>query len=230
MRVNIMIKSSTMTMLRSGIALLIVVLGLSTGMLAMAGHSPVPGHSNAYGQSLGDWLETYWRWSYEGTPLPTDRYGNTVDGKVVLLAIPPTDGQGEPGSLDVTLGSGEAFALPFFGVIGWQYSDDSFDPPEDIALFQTLDITVKVDGVVVINEKNVMNYYVEEEFDPPIPFPVYDVNFVFLQAVGMVHQPLSVGKHELTLDVKNTQAYSPAYGGGYSEYHNTWNITVKPGK
>lgn len=197
-------------MFRGLLVLLVVVLGLSAGMQTMAGNAPVPGHSNAFGQSLADWLETYWRWVYEGTPLPTDRYGNTVVRRVVLLAIPPTDGQGEPGFQDVTPSSGEAFVLPFFGGIGWQYPDGSFDPPIDITLFETLDITVKVDGVVVINHKNVMDYYAEDEFDPPIPyipypddFPDFEVNLAFFQAVGMVHQPLSVGKHKVTLDASH---------------------------
>jgi hypothetical protein len=213
------------------IGLLMVFLGLSTGILALAGNKPVPGNSNAFGQILGGWLETYWRWVWEGTPLPTDSHGNTVDGKVVLLDIPDTPGDGTPGVLDLTLSSGEAFVLPFFGEIGFQYYEDgSFDPPEDINLYRTLDITVKVDGVVVVSGRNVMDYYAQTDFDPPIPFPEYGFAFAFLQGVGMVHQPLSVGNHVVTLDVKNTQEMSPAYGGGFLEYHNTWNITVKPGK
>jgi len=210
--------------------LLVVLLGLSTGMLVFAGSAPVPGHSNAFGQSLGQWLETYWRWVYEGTPLPNDAHGNTVVGKVVLLDIPQTPGDGTPGSLDLTLSSGEAFALPFFGVIGFEYSDGTFDPPEDVNLFKRLKITVKVDGVVVIDHTNVMDYYAAIDFDPQISFPEYGFSFAFLQGVGMVHQPLKVGKHVVTLDVVNTQAMSPAYGGGFAEYHNTWNLTVKAGR
>jgi hypothetical protein len=216
---------------RALLILLVAAVGLSVGTAAVAGHSPVPGHSNAFGQSLGDWLVTYWRWYYEGTPLPTDRYGNTVVGNVVLLPIPSTDGQGEPGFQDVTLTSGEAFVLPFFGAIGWEYPDGSLDPLVPLSLFETLEITVTVDGVVVIDEENVMDYYAYGEFDPPIPYPPFpEYLFVFLQSVGMAHSPLSVGEHVLTLDVQNTEAYPPEYGGGFSEYHNTWYITVKPGK
>ena len=43
---------------------------------------------------------------------------------------------------------------------------------------------------------------------------------------SMVHTPLSVGVHTLTLDTKNTY---PEYNFSV-EYHNTWHITVQPGK
>ena len=227
-----MIKGLTTTMRRSRIVLLIVLLGLSTGMLAMAGH----GNPNACGQSLGEWLNVavgLWR----NARFPTDSYGNTVVGKVVLLGDSTEDsGDGAPEALDLTLSSGEAFVLPFFGVMGSEISNGGY-VAEELSFFKTLDIKVKVDGVVLVNRRNVMDYYAENEFDPPIPYipdpehyPDYIVNFAFLQAVGMVHHPLSVGKHVVTLDVKNTQPFSDEYGGGYAEYHNTWNITVKRGK
>jgi hypothetical protein len=197
---------------------------------ALGGNAPLPGNSQAFGQSAGEWLTAYWGWYYTGEPLPTDANGNTVVGKVVFLAIPPTPGDGTPGQIDLTLSSGESFVLPLDGVIGFDYGDGVLDPLEDINVFKTLEITVKVDNVVVINQANVMDYYSVTYWNPPLYVPAFDVTFAFHQGIGMVHQPLSVGKHVITLDVRNTQEWSPACGGGYTEYHNTWNITVKPGE
>ena len=85
----------------------------------------------------------------------------------------------------------------------------------------------KIDGVAVVTAANVMDYYSKYEFDPEIPidFPPID-SVIWVQGIGILHAPLSAGKHTMTLDVKNTM---PAFGS-FFEYHNTWNIRVVKAK
>jgi hypothetical protein len=42
--------------------------------------------------------------------------------------------------------------------------------------------------------------------------------------VALLQNPLPPGEHVLKLDEKNAE---PGFGG-ILEYHNTWNVTVKP--
>jgi hypothetical protein len=63
----------------------------------------------------------------------------------------------------------------------------------------------------------------------PLDFPPADA-IISLQCIGLAHPPLPPGKHTMTLDAVNTQALPPQYGGGFAEYHNTWDVTVERGK
>lgn len=105
-----------------------------------------------------------------------------------------------------------------------------------MSVFRTLAITLKIDGVTVINSRNVMKYYTTVDFDLEIPlppeWPPYEA-IVWLPGIGTVHPPLSAGKgghHTITLDVGNTIPVTDALGNEYVfEYHNTWNVTVEAG-
>jgi len=82
--------------------------------------------------------------------------------------------------------------------------------------------------VTVVNKTNVLNFYSEFFFNPPIPivgFPPFS-SFIWFQGIGIVHEPLSVGTHTFKLDAVNTQL---AFGA-FFEYHNTWMVTVQPAK
>ena len=194
---------------------------------AFAGNAPQPGNSNAHGKSLATWEELYWRWAYGGATVATDVNGNAVAGSVVLLAQPPAAGDGTPASIDVTLTTGQSFVLPLWVLLGTSYDNGTPpDPFEPDSIFQTLEITFKIDGQTVVNGSNAMDYYSKFSFNPPVPLSFSPVNgIVWFEGIGIVHHPLTPGKHTFKLHAKNTQ---PAFGAIF-EYNNTWNITVNPG-
>ena len=176
---------------------------------------------------LAHYQETYSRWEFGDITLPTDAYGNAVEKNVVMLPVPVTAGDGTPGSIDVTLGAGEKFMLPFFVEFGTSYRDGTPpDPFEPISIFTTLDIDFKIDGHTLVTTDNVLSYFSKFTFDPPIPYehPVIEA-VIWLEGVGILQNPLPPGEHVLTLDEKNNE---PGFGG-ILEYHNTWNVTVTPG-
>ncbi|MEN6324585.1 MAG: VPLPA-CTERM sorting domain-containing protein [Syntrophomonas sp.] len=179
-----------------------------------------------YGKSLAEWQGIYFSWYFGALNVPSDSNGNAVIDNVVLLSMPSTPGDGTPGYQKVTLSSGQPFVLPLFSLIGQRYKDGTEDPFNDVEIYQTVDLTVKVDGVTVIDSGNVMDYYSEYIFNPEIPYP-YDpaVANIWVQNIGMVHSPFSFGQHTIQLDVKNTE---PIPGLGTLEYHNTWAINAVP--
>jgi hypothetical protein len=177
---------------------------------------------------LAEFEEVYARWSFGQLSVPTDSNGNPVVKNVVLMPVPFTAGDGTPGVADVTLKCGQSFMLPFFAEFGTSYRDSTPpDPFEPLSLFETLDIKFSVDGVTLVNTSNVMSYFSKFEFDPEIP--IDDTFFkavIWFEGVGVLHTPLTPGKHVLKLDERNTE---PGFGG-LLEYHNTWNITVPAGR
>ena len=216
-----------------------VVLGalLTCALLAIqpsagAGAGAAPGNSRTLGQSLSQWMVDYTSWLLGSRDIDPDVNGNADIGQVVLLALPSAPGDGTPGSIDITLRSGQSFTLPFFQWIGNSYEDGSVDPMADVNDFRNMQIVVKLDGVPIITQKNVMDYYTEAAFDPPLttdlPVGIGATAWVFEQSIGIVHAPLPPGKHTLTLDesisLPDLGFTAPVV------YHNTWNITVKAGK
>jgi hypothetical protein len=157
--------------------------------------------------------------------LPTDCNGNTVVDNVVFMPIPDAPGDGTPGTIDVTLFNNQSFLLPLFGVFGTSYSDGTPpDPFEPVSIFETLDIQFAIDGVPLVTTDNVMDYFFKYELNPPIPYDYPPLSAVIWgEEISVFHKPLARGKHTFTLDVLNTE---PAFGG-FSEWHNTWNVTVK---
>ena len=204
-----------------------IFLGWCVTINALAGNAPQPGNSNAHGSSLAGWEDLYWRWVYGDVAVPTDANGNAVVGSVVLLALPNSSGDGTPASIDLTLGTGQSFVLPLWVLFGTSYDDGTPDDPmAPVSVFQTLEITFSIDGQTVINSSNVMDYFSQFFFSPPIPADFPPVNaIIWLQGIGIVHNPLMPGNHVFKLHAKNTQL---AFGTIF-EYNNTWNVTVKPG-
>jgi hypothetical protein len=192
------------------VALLAVLLGLGLGTAAWAGSGDSEHHPDQ-GGPLGLFQDLYWRWTYGGLNLPVDANSNAVVHDVVMMAIPSTPGDGTPGTQAVTLDSDQRWMLP-------------------LSMFKTLDIKFTVDGKTVVSTKNVLEYYSKFSFNPAIPFVAPPTAAIIcLEGVGVLHGPLSPGKHTLKVDVKNTQTLPPNFGGGVIEYHNTWNVTVNPG-
>ncbi len=175
---------------------------------------------------LAQYQETYFRWLFGDKTLSTDAYGNATEKNVVMMPTPQTPGDGTPGSIDVTLGAGEAFTLPFFVELGTSYRDGTPpDPFEPLSLFTTLDIEFTIDGQTLITTDNVLEYFSKFTFEPAIPYddPVVQ-GIIWYEGVALLQNPLPPGEHVLTLDEKNAE---PGFGG-ILEYHNTWNVTVKP--
>ena len=105
------------------------------------------------------------------------------------------------------------------------------DPFVDASLFATLDISFKIDGRTVVNHRNVLDYFAKGRFRPPIPLPADYAplaDIIWVEDIGVVREPFSVGTHTMKLDVVNTQAVPPNFGGGFAEFHNTWTVKVLP--
>lgn len=188
------------------------------------------GHDEGSGGAFVQWQELYWRWAYGGITIPTDANGNAVVGDVVLMPIPPTPGDGTPGQQDVTLEAGQSWVLPLWTLLGTDYTDGTPpDPFVDVSLFATLDISFKIDGRTVVNHKNVLDYFAKGRFRPPVSLPADYAplaDIIWLEDIGVVREPFSVGTHTIQLDVKNTIALPPNFGGGFGEFHNTWAVKV----
>jgi hypothetical protein len=87
----------------------------------------------------------------------------------------------------------------------------SFHPkhllPRGPEIFQTLGISFQADGQTVISSRNVMDYFFSSPFDRPVDFNSPPIAaLIWMEDIGVVHTPFSVGTHTLKLDVKNTIA------------------------
>ena len=227
---NQLIKTRTIKFQTSARPVGVLTLALAAALMLasplFAGKTP-PGHSSSYGMNLAAWQDLYWRWTYGNVIIPPDSNGNAIAGDgVVLMPLPNAPGDGTPGSIDVTLNSGQPFLLPLWALLGTSYSDGTPpDPMVDVSVFKTLDITFKIDGVTVVNTANVMSYYTGFSFAPAVPLDFPPVNaIIWFEGIGLTHAPLTPGTHTMTLDAKNTE---PVFGGSIFEYHNTWNLTVQ---
>lgn len=205
-------------------------LSLCFAVMANAGNPPAPGQSSAFGNTLAGWQDTYLRWEVGNITVSSDANGNPVVGNVALMPLPNVPGDGTPGSLVVTLNMGEAFFLPMVQEAGTSYTDGTpNDPLLPLSFFTSFSVSLKIDGVTVINNANAMNYYSQFYFAPPIPFPFGNINsIIWFQGFGIAHAPLRPGIHIIKLDEKAGQALPPNFGGGFPEYHNTWTVTVLP--
>lgn len=189
-------------------------------------------NSNAFRDTFDQLQHLYQRWGW-GDPtvnFPVDGNGNTYQGNFVFVPLP----SGNPGYIDVTLNSNQAFVLPLWNWAGEKYLDSSkpADPEVPSSVYRTLDIKFTIDGETVVDSCNVMEYYSEFLFETPI-FYQWDPQgyLVSDQGIGVVHKPLPPGHHTFKLDVVNTEPVIDGPGNSWIfEYHNTWNVTVKRAK
>jgi hypothetical protein len=109
-------------------------------------------------------------------------------------------------------------------LLGNSYTDGTADPFIDIKVFdKNLKLKLKVDGKTILDNDDALDFYTQFSFDPPIPFNSPPANaFIFSQGIGILHTPLSPGKHVIKLDEKLTV---PMFNLTF-EYHNTFNVTV----
>jgi hypothetical protein len=205
-----------------------LLVGVSNVDPVLAGNKPAPGNSSAFGQTLAGWQDTYFRWYLGQLAIPPDANGNAVVNGVVLIPLPNAPGDGTPASLAVTLNNGQAFSVPLFYLLGTSYMDGTPpDPMVSSSFFNTLNLTMQIDGVTVVDGSNLMDYYSQFTFAPAIPidFPPID-SVIWCEDMAVVHSPLSVGVHTIKVDLKSMQPLPPNFGGGFPEYHNTWTLTV----
>jgi hypothetical protein len=187
--------------------------------------------STAFGKTLTEWHDAYWRWMYGE--------GESKVGNVQLMpmpsSIPTGDGSEEApltfvGQLDITIEAGTAFVLPLYGYIGERY-DDYPDEPDDVPfpdelLLSWLHPEFTIDDETVVSEENKADFYVgPSSFDPFIMYPepsdYGSVAAIWFQGIGIVSPPLSEGEHVLHLYEQFTIP-----GAFYMVFDNTWNITV----
>jgi hypothetical protein len=204
-----------------------------------------PAHSQAYGKSLTDWLETYWRWYYTGA----DPAQSTV-GHVQLMPLPagtqisgswtPADPALLRGQLDITLLAGTPFVLPEFAWV-WERYQGYPTVPDDVPIADAVALAaahprLTFDGRTVLSDANKAAYYVPDTaFDPivvyPTPTSYGSVAALSFQSLGVVGEPLCVGKHVLHLyepEIFNA-GDTPIFPTGYGViFDNTWNVTVLP--
>jgi hypothetical protein len=210
-------------------ALLALLLGLGVSTPALAGQEPSDGYHSEGSDPLALFQDLYWRWTYGGLNLPVDANSNAVVHDVVMMAIPSTPGDGTPGTQAVTLNACQTWMLPLWNLLGTSYTNGTSDPIIGLNTFKTLNIKFTIDGKTVVSTKNVLDYFSRFNFNPPVPLNYPPVNaIVWFEGVGVLHGPLSPGHHTLKLDAKNTIPLPPNFGAPVTEYHNTWNVTVKP--
>jgi len=205
---------------------LLLTLGVCLLALSVARAGVLPGDSSAYGKTLGGWMKLSWSWQLGGSKAGTVK-------NVSFLPIPAGEPSDEDpnifvGEADVTLRSGNAFALPMFVWTGETYNngtpdDDPAFPPE--SAFTGADVLVKLDGKAILSSltDDMSEFYFGiQYFDSTIEYPEAtsygSIGANWVKGLGFVHTPLSPGRHTLELFV-----YSPDFGVGYA---NTWNITV----
>jgi hypothetical protein len=208
-----------------------------------------PPNSKAFGKTLTEWMQLYETWLISGT-------GDDHVGHVKFLPLPAGEYAGgsftyaDPGilvgHLDVTLGPGTPFVLPVTIWYGETYEPElgyPDDPPLPAELFtdpaQNL-ITVYIDGKPVMDSTiaSVSPFY----FGPapisviyPAPTSYGSIAAIFVQGIGFVNEPLSVGTHTIELvsglrvpidpTILNLNIYPEGVG---VVYMNTWTITVSP--
>jgi hypothetical protein len=210
----------------------LALLGAALALVPHAAGGPPP-HAKAFGKSLTEWMKLYWTWALGG-----DQAGQV--GRVLFLPIP--EGELQPrddddpfifvGEADVTLQPGTPFVLPVFTWVGETYVQDvPDDEPLPDEIFTNMEVLVTLDGRTLIDsDTDDLGDFLfgPVDFDDVI---LYDepqprgenldaAGAIWVQGIGFVHHPLSVGRHTLTLDV-----FSDDFGVGF---RNTWTITVRP--
>jgi hypothetical protein len=205
---------------------------------------PSPPQSNAFGKSLAEWLVLHQTWYIEGS----DPAGEYV-GHVLLLpqpqgiptpVVPGSDLIILKGSLDLELNPGTPIVVPIITLVGETYVNPQLPPDFPLDSFKAsllgAEVRVTLDGKPLVDgaSSNLGNFFIGPTyFKPPIAYDppqfrfsdpllgdVYAASAIWLEALGFVLEPLSVGPHVLRIFAVN---HDLSYG-----FDNTWNITVHP--
>ena len=197
-----------------------------------------PPNSQAYGKSLTEWLDIYWRWYYSGADS-----AQSMVGRVKLLPLPagvcngnwtPSDPAVCVGELEITLRPGTPFVLPLAAWIAERYQGYPTTPDDpsvpDGTFLAGVSPSFYIDGREIVSGGNKAAYYVPTtEFDPivvyPTPSSYGSVAALRFQGYGIVSPPLSVGTHVIKLYEPYIIESPIAYG---VIYDNTWIVTVTP--
>jgi len=197
--------------------------------------------SNAYGKSLTEWLETYWRWYYTGADP-----AQSIVRRVQLLPLPAGDyvsGTGTPadpalyrGNLEITLPPGTPFVLPEFAWVSERYNNGTPDdvPMNDAVALAAAHPVLRIDGLTVLSDENKAAFYVPvTPFDPivvyPTPSSYGSIAALSFQGVGIVGRPLTEGVHVIHLYeplIIPAGAFYLLPDGLGLIYDNTWTVTV----
>ena len=200
-----------------------------------------PPGSRAYGRTLAEWLETYWRWNLSTGSDPDQ----SLVGRVKLLPIPVPNqigGSGTPadpailqGQVEVNLKAGTPFVTPLFAWIAERYDPATGIPddptfPDDI-LLAGVSPNMTIDGCPVMSDENERRYYVPATpFVPPAVYPdassYGSVAALYFQGCGIVALPLAPGVHVIQL---HEPYIIDSLGFSFGViYDNTWIINVSP--
>jgi hypothetical protein len=229
----------------AGLALAVALFAVSSTRLN-AGGKAAPPQSCAFGKTLTEWMQLYETWFIGG--------GEDHVGPVKFLPLPNGTAVGgsftyaDPGTLvghlDVSLKPGTPFVLPVTVWYGERYLPQ-LGYPDDPALPKDLFtdpdknlIKVYIDGKPVMDStRHSVNpfYFGPAPIDVvyPAPSSYGSIAAIFVQGIGFVHTPLSVGTHEIELvsglsipidpTILNLNVYPDGVG---VVYKNTWTITV----
>lgn len=195
-----------------------------------------PGHSKAFGKTLGEWMVLYQTWALGG-----DQEDHEKDMVFLpnVATTPAEDGYWEYDSdrevwvyyaeTSTTLDVGEKFATPLWGYYGEAFEDDSEDDPDDegvLAVLNSALMEVWLDDELIISSEDedfADHWYGPEYFDDPIVYEetAYNgaVSAIWIIGYGFVHPPLSKGDHTLVAHLLSEDL-------GY-EHWLTLNIEVK---
>ncbi len=200
--------------------------------LGAVAYATPPGGSHAYGKSLTDWMKGYMTYLV-GDDQPTR------DKNVVFMPIPAavdedendeTDGLWE-GEMDVTLKTGDAFAMTMYVWYGEIYNNgwdpDPWDYVDPAGITDDTNVLLKIDGKTFIDstKDDMSDWYFEfdsDQWDNPVYYPAPSsygsIAAIWAKGLGFVHEPLSKGSHTMEIWVSNG-----TYGGNW---HNVWHINV----
>jgi len=236
-------KESTMKTMHAvkSIGALALTLALAANFARADGNPQVaPPQSNAFGNSLTDWMGIYWRWYYTGADPEQSKVGPVQlmplpAGEQVSGSWTPDDPAVLVGQLEITLPPGTPFFLPEFSWVGEIYEDGSVDPSlDDEVALNSASITLTIDGKTVISDENKAAFYVPVTlFDPIVeysePTDYGSIGDVFYQGVGFVGLPLTPGVH--TIHLYEPIILQPGDYVGFPDgiglvYDNTWIVTV----
>lgn len=208
----------------------------------------LPPQSHAYGKTLTQWLNAYWRWYYTTT-------NNTQPfkaGPVTFMPLPSgalISGEGTPedpalyrGQIEVTLKPGTPFVLPAFSFTYECYDDTCTNKDAKIPDAEVLSLPIITDHHLTLDGQPILedfwDYYISTELNPPAYYPQptsYGATGAwYVQGIGFVAAPLSPGKHTLTLleTYIFPEGIIPNPNGGWFSwgyiYDNTWIINVVP--